>query len=243
MPDVVSHHTPRHPTADAFELTLGVPPVQFPASSFLDRNIHRELRTRLPLPPKLNFDDAEVYDLGGVFKAGSLAHVSHLISGVQKWLPVFSDDKLRGYVDRAMHLTVDEALLLQCMGLIASKPLMWSDGSRTKLYLACKRGFSDLETAGILSIAGLEAALLISLYEINHAMYPAAFLTTGACARYGLAMGLGSSNKSRLCPPANRAEHEESKRLWWAVLLLNRYAVRFIKEPLPTQQNCSVVAQ
>lgn len=111
------------------------------------------------------------------------------------------------------------------MRLITSAPSESSrNGTRTELHLAAKQGFLNLEMAGVLSVECLEAGLLISLYEINHAIYPSAFLSVGACTRYGQAMGFGGPNALKLRPPYNRSELEGSRRLWWAVVLLDRCA-------------------
>lgn len=110
------------------------------------------------------------------------------------------------------------------MRLVASTPSESSgNGARTDIHLAAKQGFLNLEMAGVMSVECLEAGLLISLYEINHAIYPSAFLSMGACTRYGQAMGFGGSNTFKLRLPYNRSELEESRRLWWAVVLLDRY--------------------
>ena len=71
-------------------------------------------------------------------------------------------------------------------------------------------------------------ALCMKLYEMGHAMYPAAYLTVGECSRYGLAMGL-----YRSCSPTSVIEDaemrgrswneiEENRRVWWAVLIFDR---------------------
>lgn len=102
------------------------------------------------------------------------------------------------------------------------------DEANTYLYRTAKNFHRDVETAGILSTHVLQAGLLIALYEMGHAMYPAAYLTVGECSRYGLAMGL-----YRSCSPTSVIEDaemrgrswneiEENRRVWWAVLIFDR---------------------
>lgn len=129
-------------------------------------------------------------------------------------------------------LPADVALLLLCMRLVASTPSEPpGNGTRTDTHLATKQGFLSLEMAGVMSVECPEAGLLISLYEINHAIYPSAFLSVGACTRYGQAMGFGGPNALKLRRPYNRSELEESRRLWWAVVLLGIYPFDSLSAP------------
>lgn len=80
------------------------------------------------------------------------------------------------------------------------------------VYRTAKACFSYVEASNLFSIRLLQAALLIALYEIPNAIYPAAYLTVGHCARLGHAMGFqdrkralqmvpSPSEKSILNPP------------------------------------------
>jgi hypothetical protein len=100
------------------------------------------------------------------------------------------------------------------------------DGDRTSLYRLAKRFYSEVESTERLSIQVLQAAVCIAIFEISDAIYPAAYLTVGACARYGIAMGLDKVNKDRMgcCTHAvSWIDIEESRRVWWGVLILDRY--------------------
>lgn len=67
--------------------------------------------------------------------------------------------------------------------------------------------------------------MLLSLYELGHAIYPTAYLTLAQATRMGTLMGLQSKTKtSRLFTPANSwTLREEQRRTWWAILILDRY--------------------
>ncbi|KAF5013096.1 hypothetical protein F66182_15216, partial [Fusarium sp. NRRL 66182] len=73
------------------------------------------------------------------------------------------------------------------------------------------------------------AGILIAIFEIGDAIYPAAYLTVGACARYGVALGLDKINQDRMGGDHNRAvswmEIEEKRRAWWGILILDRISV------------------
>lgn len=57
-------------------------------------------------------------------------------------------------------------------------------------YLVAKRCLQFIESQSFISLRILQAALLLSLYELGNGMYPAAYLTVGHCARLGHAMGI-----------------------------------------------------
>jgi hypothetical protein len=113
------------------------------------------------------------------------------------------------------------SLLTLCMKLTCTG---YTDNS-TAVYLTAKRFHNELETAGILSVPVLQAGILIAFYELGQAIYPAAYLSVGACARYGLALGLdkyalaldGAEDR-----PISWNEVEERRRVWWAVLTFDR---------------------
>ncbi|QYT03038.1 Zn(2)-C6 fungal-type domain-containing protein [Trichoderma simmonsii] len=202
---------------------LWAPRVEFPSVYFVDRYVFQQHRIHVPTacPGTSAFPTGFI----GATQAEQDSYVSAFFNGVHRWLPVLDEERFRARLlgKTPAELPADVALLLLCMKLITSAPSESSrNGTRTALYLAAKQGFLNLEMAGVLSVECLEAGLLISLYEINHAIYPSAFLSVGACTRYGQAMGFGGLNNLKLRPPYNRSELEESRRLWWAVVLLDR---------------------
>ena len=65
-----------------------------------------------------------------------------------------------------------------------------SSKPRTSVYVAAKRFFLELEIAGVLSTQVLQAAVLIALFQLGHAVYPSAYLAIATCARYATALGM-----------------------------------------------------
>ncbi|KAL3492777.1 hypothetical protein BJX62DRAFT_235936 [Aspergillus germanicus] len=102
---------------------------------------------------------------------------------------------------------------------------------RTSLYRLIKRFYAEVESTEGLCLRVLQAAVLIAVFEIGEAIYPAAYLTVGACARYGVAMGLDKVNKDRMgggtsttsLGAASWMDVEERRRVWWGVLILDRF--------------------
>jgi hypothetical protein len=83
----------------------------------------------------------------------------------------------------------DTALLLMTMQL-HTRSLDSSNPPNHELYRLAKACCSYVEKSNIFSVRLLQATLLITLYEIANAIYPAAYLSVGHCARLGHAMGI-----------------------------------------------------
>ncbi|KIX95323.1 uncharacterized protein Z520_08840 [Fonsecaea multimorphosa CBS 102226] len=117
----------------------------------------------------------------------------------------------------------DAALLLLCMKLIIWRPSEGTQDPRTPLYLAAKRYSTELEVAGAFSIRGLQAAVLIALYEFAHGIYPSAFLSVASCARYGVALDIHLTLTETPGECDDCFQSEEKRRIWWSILILNRF--------------------
>lgn len=181
-------------------------------------------QTRLELPTA-NFQvPTEVSSLiGDISSIRSIAAI--YFREIHKWLTIISKESFFTYLLSPLTKRHTElSLLTLCMKLCCTAP---SDGdSHTILYNTAKRYYHDAEGAGFLSIPVLQAGLLIAFYEIGQAIYPAAYLSVGACARYGLALGLDKYLLTLDGDGIGRnswIEVEERRRVWWAVLIFDRY--------------------
>jgi len=81
----------------------------------------------------------------------------------------------------------DLAMLFPAVRLVITPADEVGDGS---LYSLAKHFLAALERESIVSLLCFQAVVLIALYEYSHAMYPAAWMTIGACARYADMLGL-----------------------------------------------------
>lgn len=75
----------------------------------------------------------------------------------------------------------DLAMLFLGMKLVTAPA---TDVSDCSLYTTAKSFLAGLESSGSVSLFCLQAMILVALYEYGHAIYPAAWMTIGACARY-----------------------------------------------------------
>ena len=94
--------------------------------------------------------------------------------------------------------------------------------SKSPAYLAAKRFYADVEAAGIYKLQVLQAGILLALYELGHAIYPQAYLSIGTCARFAIAFGFDEKGTRVNNAACDWIEHEERKRAWWAILILDR---------------------
>jgi len=151
---------------------------------------------------------------------------------IHRWLPIVSK---RGFFTCLLNPLAErrtELILLGlCMKLCTNSPSAGDGDNDTTvltLYSAAKRLYSETEASGPLSVHILQAGLLIAFYEMSQAIYPAAYLTVGACARYGLVLGIDKFSMSaelegdRGPSLGSWDEVEEMRRLWWAVLSFDR---------------------
>ena len=96
--------------------------------------------------------------------------------------------------------------------------------SRTQLSPLAKHYQSVMENSCMMSLSFLQATILITVYEIGHCIYPAAYLTFCHCARISAMFGLHDcKNATQLFKrPDTWTLREEEQQAWWAVLLLDR---------------------
>jgi hypothetical protein len=237
--NVLADLTPSSPSPEGYADINGheVPYMSFPSTLskdtqyvanavyFISPQLHLQARLELPRPSVRV--PANVSSLiGDVSSIRSIA--SFFFATIHPWLPFISKRTfysclLNPLTERRTEL----CLLTLSMKLCCTAPgdEEGEDTVKTRLYHTVKRFHHEVESAGFLSIHILQAGILIALYELGQAIYPAAYLTVGACARYGLALGV---NKFALASaaddygPLSWNDIEERRRVWWAVLLFDR---------------------
>lgn len=196
---------------------------KFPAVFFLDSTLFQKAQIDIPRaePPIPRY----VLDLiEDVSQWRSIA--TKFFETVHTFMPIVSKVRFYGkLLNPLAPRRSDVTLLVLSMRLIAMLPAR-SPMSRTPEYLAAKKFYAELEITGRFSPQVLQAGVFIALYEYGHAIYPAAYLTIGALARYGISSGIDGAGPSQLGPPGDWVESEERKRTWWAVLILDRSVFR-----------------
>jgi hypothetical protein len=189
----------------------------FPSSYFLDHEIfayHRLNLSSSGLSSSPQLDDA----------VSEISSISDAYFGwAHLWMPIIS--KKHWYAQHIIPLMTPKPhvkILLLCMKL-----LIWTPGKerherqpRKKEYFLAKQKIQEAEFCGAMSVQLLQAMLLLTIYEYAHGIYPAAFMTVAACARYAVALRLHKQRREDLF--GNLEQQEENRRAWWAVIIMDR---------------------
>ncbi len=194
------------------------------AEKFLDPEIFYRAQLEIPQVNLAFTATSEVSDLvGGVLEIQATA--KKFFETVHTWMPIVSKNKFSAkLLNRLSHTRGELFLLVLSMKLCCSCVTT----SKTALYRVTKQLYFEIEGSGILSILVLQSGILITLYELGHGVYPAAFLSVGCCARYATALGV---DESIIYPcPRTRPwdDEEERRRVWWSILVLDRFVISTI---------------
>ncbi|VUC37669.1 unnamed protein product [Clonostachys rosea] len=198
----------------------------FPAAFFLDNESFRSLRSNVLSWGLNNSLQQGASNLLGVDRTEACARY---FSSVHPWISFLSPKRLKnGGKGSSADLDGCEPLLILCFRLLTEElvdpPQETSQAS--PLYLSIRASLSAAADGGCVSLRLVQSLVLLSLYELGHAIYPTAYLTLAQAARMGTLMGLQSKTKaSRLFTPANSwTLREEQRRTWWAIIILDRFA-------------------
>lgn len=136
------------------------------------------------------------------------------------WMPIISKVQFQRHLLQRLALQrVDLFLLVLAMNLLASRASV----AKSMLYRTVKQLYFDVESAGRLSVQSLQAAVLIALYELGHGVYPAAIISVASCARHGTLLGVEKHlTNTGLLEGMSWIDVEERRRLWWAIVILDR---------------------
>ncbi|KAF2115878.1 hypothetical protein BDV96DRAFT_59676 [Lophiotrema nucula] len=154
--------------------------------------------------------------------------VSAYHQAIEPWFPIAS--KLQGRVRPTWDETsLDVALLCLSILLLTTCPSSTakSDGNTSELetlYLHTKSSLALAEGLGFNSFPLVQSRILITLFEVSHGFYPAAFISIGAT--------LGAVDALEVHPTGDALQphcldgavsDEESILIWCGILVLDRY--------------------
>lgn len=142
------------------------------------------------------------------------------------WLPMLSQKRIFQKVnDFSADADIGLSLLLLCMKLVSEILPNGDQAAISSMYCMAKELYSRVENSCLISLQLLQSAILLSVYEIGHGIYPAAYLRVGHAARLGIMMGLHDrKNATQLFKEGETwSQCEEERRTWWTVVILDRY--------------------
>ncbi|KAF2801827.1 putative fungal-specific transcription factor [Mytilinidion resinicola] len=194
--------------------------LDFPTMLFLDPGIlqHGQVDISCVAPPV----PAHILQLLGDIDE-IRATASKFFEHIHMWMPFISKKRFHELHLRSFQSQPDIALLLVSLKLITTLPPVSPRNPRTPLYYTAKHFYLEVEGSSIFSIPILQAGILIALYELGQAIYPAAYLSIGACARYAHAHGINVGGTLNTRRAVTLIEVEERRRVWWAIVILDRF--------------------
>jgi hypothetical protein len=194
--------------------------VDFPTLLFLDPRVLQYGQVDIPRPAIL-VPPIITQLVGDLDEVRSTA--SRFYETVHTWIPFISKRRFYDHHLQPFNQSHPElALLFLCIKLVTDPPPESPQSPQTRAYYAAKHFHVELENSGIFSVQILQAGILLSIYELGHAIYPAAFLSIGACARSAYALGI-NSNSILTRKALTLVEVEERRRIWWAIVVLDRF--------------------
>lgn len=196
-------------------------PSNFPSLFFYDSAAFEYARFHIQAP-HIKVPSGALSALGN--SAELRAMIEHYFDTVHTYFPIVSKIRLYQHLSNPLHEPgADIALLFLAMKLLANE-IAEGMPAQTQLYQDVKSFYIYLEAQNGFSIQMIQALLLTSLYEIGHGIYPAAYLTVGNAARVGHAVGLHAREVPQMLQRCTTwTEQEERRRVWWGVLILDRF--------------------
>ncbi|KAH8663395.1 hypothetical protein BGZ60DRAFT_411213 [Tricladium varicosporioides] len=171
--------------------------------------------------------DSIIQKLGVLTPEDTLSAYSRAI---EPWFPVISITKLWSRLPLTWdEAPLDVALLCLSIQLLTTtpppSPENENDPSEFKsLYLCTKSSITSTEGLGINSLLIVQSRILVTLFEVAHGFYPAAYISIGATVR--AADSLEIHPGADVSPPQSLddgAEREETVLTWCNILILDRY--------------------
>ncbi|KAI1765040.1 hypothetical protein GGR53DRAFT_519847 [Hypoxylon sp. FL1150] len=147
-------------------------------------------------------------------------------STVHHWMPILSIKKhvRRNMAEAEVAPNSPLQLLFLCMDLV-SEPLSPGVTARANLkYSSVLETLFKVENSCFPCIQFLQSVILLSVYELSHGIYPAAYLRVGHASRLCVMMGFHDRKHAAQLfkDTATWTGREEERRAWWAVLCLDR---------------------
>lgn len=199
--------------------------IDFPTMLFLDPGILQQSQIEI-FQTSFRIPEQVLHLLGDMDEIRNIA--SKFFTHVHLWMPFISKKRFYDlYLPSYSQYRPDLTLLFLSLNLITSSPPHDPQNPQTPLYRAVKHFLIEVEGSAAFSILVLQAGVLLALYELGHGIYPAAFLTIGSCVRYAHALGIKTKTTASIRRVLTLVEVEERRRVWWALVILDRFDPSF----------------
>ncbi|EXJ82580.1 hypothetical protein A1O3_06393 [Capronia epimyces CBS 606.96] len=161
---------------------------------------------------------------------------------IEPWFHVISIPRLQSQLPQTWEeVSVDVVLLCLSIALLTTPPPSPSspvaengDGNGNgpwgfqTLYCQVKNWISSTEALGLNSCQLVQARILVTLYEVAHGLYPAAYISIGATVNAADALtvhpGAGAAAQYPHAPGTDdETKREDGVLIWGGILILDRY--------------------
>ncbi|KAL7953980.1 hypothetical protein V8C34DRAFT_295571 [Trichoderma compactum] len=148
---------------------------------------------------------------------------------MRPWFPIIAElklgDQLPANWDDA---TLDFTLLCSTIMLVCTPPEFstWMDGNISllkDLYLSTKSWIALLEGIGVNSTEIVQSRLFLTLFEVAHGLYPAAYISISGVVRAAEILKRGRNLETPPSEPPPEEERVEVCMTWAAIKIMDRY--------------------
>lgn len=146
---------------------------------------------------------------------------------IHTWFPIMSETcyNIRLSNVRVQMATApsDLSILTLCMALVCKEPVGEELPLSTRsMYASLKSFVALLEAMGTNSLEMLQGRLLLTIFEIGHAMYPAAYVSTAANVRTAISLGINAPCDDPRKVFWDPQKAEEAQQIWRGIAITDR---------------------
>ncbi|KAE8397464.1 hypothetical protein BDV37DRAFT_291983 [Aspergillus pseudonomiae] len=162
------------------------------------------------------------------------------IQSIHPWFPIIAPQTSQGQLPKSWNeASLDYTLLALCISLLCTSPPPSSgDGTLSGLrsaYLQVKSWIAVIEGLEVTSLKIVQARTLVTLFEVAHGFYPAAYISIGTTVRAADALKV-NAYLSPSSPATDESWREEAVLIGWAIRILDRFiAIHFGRHPSLTR--------
>ncbi|KAE8379008.1 hypothetical protein BDV26DRAFT_280645 [Aspergillus bertholletiae] len=151
---------------------------------------------------------------------------------IHPWFPILAEGP---FYERLSHIFThaipDFSLLPLCMILLGASPVNDELPLRMRsLYILVKGFIASLEATETNSLELLQCRVLLSIFEVGHGMYPAAYISMGANVRAAVALGANAVSKAQLEETFGSPGRADEARCTWRGIVIADRALMTILE-------------
>lgn len=163
---------------------------------------------------------------------------------IHTWFPIVSEAAYRTKLSRLRVQTAaapsDLSLLILCVALVCKEPV---DGELPPLarsqYASLKSFVALLEAMGLNTLQMLQSRALLTIFEVGHAMYPAACISATANTCAATALGINATDEKLHTLYQNSKTAEEARQTWRGIVITERLEMFSANENLISYNNSS----